>query len=332
MKTLTALFRQDSISYKDSEGPTSKNPGGGLSTKKKYLQQALPKCDFVNAPSAFGKIAIVDVLYFSGGGSRETFDERIEKYTQAKDTLKILWTSDFEIFRWLPEDAEKILDATDVIGANSPYMFQLLSYFKTPVALLTDPINTDVKVGKKQRKRVIYSCSHIILEKGIQDVINLYQALTEAETDIQTVFIGSSETWGLGQDNLVAFDLEIDISEVANLHKESLPNPKVITDYANQAWCYISFARFETFGYGLVEALRGGCHVFASRHGAYQDKINAGVVIPLTPNTAYETIASFIEHTEPTRNDAGIQFVRDMHSFDVFRKQLRDIIGRQYGI
>ena len=319
---LTALFRDDANNFDTNQGPSTENPGGGLATKRRHLARALPNLTFVPNAESLGDVSIIDVLYFSGGGTEKTRDDRIKAYREHKG-FKILWTSDFEIFRWLPVHREQIFDATDVIAGNSPYMKQLLEgYFDyKKVALLTDPIDTNTTQGEKKRNQSIYACSQIILEKGIDDVISLYKGLqtgTHAERSLQRVFIGSSSTWGVHIRDVDSFDLELKIEEICNDSIWSLP-PIKVQEWANRSWIFVSFARFESFGYAMVEALLGGCHVFARHHLAYQDRIDAGVIkVVSNPMDARHHIRELIENSEPTQNEAGVQFVHDNYSFLVF--------------
>lgn len=332
---ITGLFRSDAIHHNQQEGPSKTNPGGGLSTKAKYLALAVPNMSFVTEAVDMGDISIVDVLYFSAGGTEKERDRRIEAYRKHKG-FKILWTSDFEILRWLPEHREQILDRTHIIAANSPYMEQLLQgYFDhNNIALLTDPIDTNQTTGNLNRDNTIYSCSQVLLEKGIDDIISLYKGLrtgTPNERKLKRVFVGSSNSWGVDIRDVDSFELELQLDEVCHL-EDSLKNEDVLA-LGRTALIYASFTRFETFGYSLVEALLGGCHVFARPHLAYKDRIDAGVVIPAeNALDMRKKISLFLEANDRTRNEDGIQFVHDHYSLDVFRKQFRNIIGDLYAV
>lgn len=333
---VTALFRQDTLNHDERQGPSKSNPGGGLSTKKRQLSKALPQIQFVNEADKMGAISIVDVLYFSGGKTAEERDRRIETYCN-HEGMKILWTADFEILRWLPEHRDKIFDSTDVIAANSCYMRQLLSgYFEdSKIALLTDPVDTNISEGVKKRKKEIYACSQVMLEKGIDEVISLYRILgigNHSERELNKVFIGSSETWGIPMKDTDSFQLELQLEEVCDNFHWSLP-PLKVHEIARRAWILVSFARFESFGYSVAEAMLGGCHIFAIRHGAYLKRIEAGVITPIdNAIDARHKIKPFITDQEPIRNEAAIEYVHENYALPVFREQFRQIVGGLYGI
>ena len=332
---LTALFREDAVHHDRNKGPSMVNPGGGLSTKKYYLQLALPNMVFVSAPSELGNISIVDPLYFSGGNTDTDRDERIEAYRK-HDGFTILWTSDFELLRWQPIHRKQVLDATDIIAGNSHVMFNILTamFPNKTVVHLTDTIDTNVTQGNVDRKKNIYACSQIVLEKGIDKIVSLFKRLavgTNAERELARHFIGSSSTWGCEIRDQDSFDLETQIEEVCQ-HHWSMSNVDVRA-FSREAWHFVSFSRFETFGYAMVEAMLGGCQIWAYPHLAYKDRIDAGVVNEVkNPLDAQQKIRDFIQNNKPTSNDDAIQFVHDNYGLDVFRKQFKEVIGGIYGI
>lgn len=327
---ISILFRIDAINFDITEGPSKKNPGGGLATKCIQVGKALPQAHMVIEANQLAAIGLVDPLYFSGGGTTDEFNRRIEDYRRSK-ALKILWTCDMEILRWSPEQREAILDATDIVAANSKYMYQVFKgYLKeSEVALLTDPIEMLPTPPPDIREKEIYACSQIIYEKGISDVIEVFKS--PALDALQKTFIGSSETWGLSIRDKVSFELECEISACSHHHESLAPNE--VSEVANRAWIFLSFANYESFGYAMVEALRGGCYVFCKPHLAYQDRIDAGVAAPVaTPEEAIEKLVSFTNEYSNVSNKAGMQFVHENYSLDVFRKQFQEIVGKLYGI
>ena len=342
MTGLTAVFRGDAVRHQVREVSGMHNPGGGLSTKCRYLRQAFPGIEFVSDFARVGKVVIVDALWFTGGS--DTMDACIGAYC-GSDALKILWTSDFELLRWRASDRERVLDGTDIIAGNSPYMVSILEnlFDSGKVGLLTDPIDTDVPGPSGVRSRCVYACSHVVLEKGIDEVIALYRCLANerrfgaplaksgGQNRLERHFIGSSVTWGLGLREVDSFDLELQLGDVCR-HTWAMSNDDV-REFARRAWMFVSFARFETFGYAMVEALLGGCYVFAYPHLAYQERIAAGVVRGASRvEEMYSHIMALVESEKLVPNAAGVQFVRDNYSLPVFRGQLRDLVGGAFGV
>lgn len=327
------LFREDAVRHNLLEPPSASNPGGGLAIKRMQVERALPSANIIVEANQMSAISVVDVLYFSGGGTEDEFNRRVDEYCRHVG-FKVLWTSDFEIFRWRPDQRERILDNTNLIAGNSVFMYELLSaYFgEGRVVLLTDPVDCDVLPGAKFRSPVIYSCSHIILEKGIGNVVELYKLLAANECVLERVFVGASDTWGMYIRDLTSFDLEVAIDGICDVHHVGLTHSDVM-ELARSASVYISFSGYETFGYAVVEAMLGGCHVFVSDHLAYRKRVDAGAVIQVSgASDAFAKIKELLACENVLQNEAAIQFVHDNYSFDVFRKQFRDVVGGLYAV
>ena len=324
--SLTALFRRDATQFDPKRGASRENSGGGLAMKAQQLQLALPALEFVPYLTQAGSVHITECLWFTGGTdfSEDVMWERIEGYKKI-DAYKILWMSDLECLRWSGAERYSVFEASDVVAVNSPYMHDILSAYVPPskLALLTDPMDTEwVVPGRKTR--TLYACSQVILEKGIADIVAIFNALRD--TDVESLFIGSPETWGLELKPQVSHRLDREVSAVADRRIKFGKRSDVRTA-AQQSWLFASFARFESFGYAMVEALLGGCWVFCINHRVYRDR----------PVHAFEdvtacigTLGEFIKtRSESTVNEAGRQFVIDNYSLSVFRRQFMDIVGRR---
>ena len=154
---------------------------------------------------------------------------------------------------------------------------------------------------------------------------------TQKERELNRMFIGSSSTWGLSIRDQVSFDLELELEGVCDL-QWSMPNIEV-NQLARKALVYVSFARYETFGYAIVEAMLGGCHVFAIPHLAYKERIDAGIVTPVTDALdCRHKLKVFLEETNVQPNMDAVDFVHENYGLDVFQKQFKEILGLCHGI
>ena len=73
---ITALVREVDSGF-DNTKPTSKsNPGGGMTTKVRHLQAALPNIQFISDIIEAGTITIVEPLWFSDGGKEDAVLEQ----------------------------------------------------------------------------------------------------------------------------------------------------------------------------------------------------------------------------------------------------------------
>jgi len=328
MIKITGLFRLVDTAHDERHGPSKKNPGGGVARKAQQLQKALPNLNFIDSLDNLGNVTIVEPLWFLDfeNLSENKVMRRIEEYTEA-DTYKILWVSDAEFLRWRGVERENIFDATDVIAANSPYMRNIMRLFSDRVTLLTDPVDTDMIKPEKTRDPVLYANSQVILEKGIDSIAKTF-ALFDGD-DVETLFIGSPFTWGLSPRENTSSHLDKLLNDACDQRLRSATFEEVGA-VASTASAFLSLARYESFGYSMIEAMLGGCEVFCNEHLAYA---NRPVTIVSTPEDAYKKIKAHFNIKDPEYvNLEARQYVIDHYSLDVFRDQLREIIGGTLGV
>ena len=320
---ITSSFRPDAVKHKHSQGASKKNPGGGLARKAEQLSLALPTLEFVDISEA-GDIHITEQLWFSGKSSDAgtTIGERIEAYI-ACPAYKILWTSDLEGLRWNGSEMTAVFDASDVVACNSEYMKNLLSAYADPskLAVLTDPIDPNwVFPGQKQK--TVYGCSQVILEKGIADVVSLFDGLQGV---MHRLFLGSPEAWGLAINPSASYALDRQLHTVCDERIE-FASRQDVRETAAASWLFAGFAKFESFGYAMIEALLAGCWVFCGDHLVYRDR---PVFWFKSGKEALVDMLDFAQSFDPTSiNHEGRQFVIDNYSLDVFREQFMGIVGR----
>ena len=330
---VSALFRPDAYTHDFSLPPSKENPGGGLAKKAQQLARALPFVEFTSSIADLGEIVVLEPLWFTSKPPPEdnrpfieVLEERAGLYAEHRG-YKLLWTSDFDVFRWDAPIREQVFEATDVLCGNSPYMVDVLKAFAAHVTLLTDPFDIESVAPAPVKKPSIYSCSQVIAEKRVDEVAEIYSRLEAGQ--LLKGFVGSSDVWG--------------IEDTPDPHTQALE--QVLTDstdwriksaaaYQVQAeassnWGYISNAGMETFGYGLAEAMAGGAECFCSDHLAYADR-------PVNYFRSIEEAVSLITErfgsTDFTPVDASRQWVSEHCGLDVFRQQFWQIVGGAYGV
>ena len=321
----TGLFRKVDVNYDASRGMSTENPGGGVSVKIENLVRAVPSIQIITDISDAGNILLVEPLWFTAG--KDDFEARVDAYT-AYDGFKMLWTSDFTFTRWTGSEREAIFDATDVVAGNSPYMRDILSvYAEDKTAYLTDPFDVRQIDISKKRERAIYGNSQIIVEKGIAEIIAIYEGLEGS--GLQRQFIGSTDNWGIEINPETSRMLDMRLTQVCEKRVRHASRSDV-AKLASLAWLGLFFAGYETFGYAMIEALAGGCWVFCGTHLAYRGR---PVHVCSSPEYAINAIESFIlEHDVTHVNTEGRDFVHETYGLDIFRKQLIGIIGRKLGV
>ncbi len=321
----TGLFRKVDADYDTSRGMSSQNPGGGVSVKIENLIRAVPSIRIITDIKDAGNILLIEPLWFTAG--KDDLDIRIDAYA-AHNGFKILWTSDFTFTRWKGPEREAILDATDVVAGNSPYMQNILSvYAEDKTAYLTDPFDVRQIDVQPTRERSIYSNAQVIVEKGIDDIIEVFGGL--AETDVKRIFIGSVDNWGMLINPDTSQFLDTELTQVCDKRIRHASRSDVYK-VAGSAFLALFYAGYETFGYSMIEALAGGCWVFCGKHLAYRDR---PVFVCDSPVDALKRIQSYIIDCDLTKiNTEGREFVNENYGLDAFRKQLIGIIGREIGI
>lgn len=328
---VTGLFRQSAIDHDRSQPPGKDNPGGGLAKKIHQLSLALPNIQMVSNLSHLGDITIMEphsLTDFELPEGRDFFEmlkERAEMFAKYPG-YKILWTSDVELFRFEGVIREMLVDGADIVAGNSQYMVDLLSAYVDPnkLALLTDPVDHKA-VTPGVKEPIIYGCSQVIVEKGISELVALYKELEGV--GLERHFVGSVNTWGVELKETVSCRLEKALGAVCDKHTKSIA-ANDMPSFASNAWCFTSFAGYESFGYAMIEALLAGCWVFCGDHPVYRDRPVKWFSSPVDASLA---IMDFVaEHDLQDINEEGRNFVIDNYALSVFRDQFRQIVGSNF--
>ena len=102
-----------------------------------------------------------------------------------------------------------------------------------------------------------------------------------------------------------------------------------IPELIGPAWGYVADSRYDSFCYAMIEAMLAGCWLFCGKHLVYDER----------PCIRFESAEDAIEKISATLDDKGMeinhearQYVIDNYSLQVFRRQLTDIMGRNYGL
>ena len=323
---ISGVFRSVDTQFNPLLPPSHKNPGGGVTTKLLYLKAALPmismKPDILQADS----IAIVEPLWFTESAEGDTFDARVERFAASK-TFKILWTSDMEFARWNGHDRERVFDASDVIAGNSKYMVNLLEAFAPNVRLLTDPVDTSSIVPVTPKKRQIFGMSNVAIEKNIDAIIDIFGLIPE-ELKLERFYVGNANVWGLSIRKSVSAVLENRLTEVCDRRVVNATRQQV-KDAVSPAWAYVADTKYDTFCYAMIEAMLAGCWLFCGKHLIYNERPCIRFTDPVD---AVVKISEKLDEVGLQVNEEARQYVIDNYSLSVFRRQLGDIIGGNYGL
>ena len=325
---ITAIMRESDSGFDVTKPTSQSNPGGGVSTKIIYLKAALPNIQIVSDITQAGTVTLVEPLWFSDGGIDDGVANRIDRYKASK-AFKILWTSDVQFARWQGYERQAIFDASDVIAGNSKYFQRMLKVYAPHTTLLTDPVDVNSIVPSQRKKKQIVGLSNTIVQKNIDTIVKVYKGIHSKHPRLTRGFIGGINVWGGMLNTNADIKLEDNLNKVCDWVRSDMTRREVMDELA-KTWAYIADTRYDSFCYAMIEAMLAGCWLFCGKHLIYDERPcfrfdTVGEAVELIGNALDSDSCSQI-------NLEGRQYVIDNYSLQVFRNQLKDIVGYGYGI
>jgi glycosyltransferase involved in cell wall biosynthesis len=330
---LALLTKHDVVNFKDTV-PMGKRPGGaggGIAIKGRGFKRAFPEAALISQAATADEysILLVEPHWFNDYPSdgEEGFDKKIEEYAAIK-AMKVLWFSDFYIADWTGKKRADILNSTQAIAGDSVHSAQMLKQLADSdnVYVLTEPVDVDEILPPTTPKPYIYTCGQASVEKGIADLIEVFERLKDGP--LKTVYVGSMDTWGIAVRKNVHVDrLYTELSETVDYLVPAADRAKV-KQIATDAWGYINAARYETFSFACAEAMSAATFCFCGDHPTFDGR-------PLnrfsTPADAADQIIEAYEKHGLTTNPEVREFVIDNYSLAVFRRQLQELAMKEMG-
>ena len=320
---ITGVYRNVDILGDPTKPASADNPGGGTITKVYNLERAVPSINITNNLGEVRKFALVEALWFSERGD-ELRDKRVEAYENL-GAFKILWTSDMEVFRMPGHVRDRLFDASDVVGVLSEYAYQLIEPFTPKVEMLYDPVDTDL-FRPTEKQREIYGIGQVSVQKNVQSIVDIFRNIPP-DLDLKKTYIGSKNVWGgVGVDDL-ADQLELMLCNVCNVERY-VPYAH-IHHRVSGIWGYVGDTGYDFSSNAMMEAMAIGAWLFCGRHLMYDERPC------LRFKTTEEAIQLITEQLETYPPESGVineearQFIIDRNSYDAFRRQLQDLIGRR---
>ena len=329
-KGLTALYRRIDTEVDKSRPAGVGNNGGGTTTKIYHMQRALPNLEIINNIEDSGRVSIAEILWFHGEGP-DHLQRRVDDWSNL-DAFKILMTSDVELFRLNGALREQIIDGSDAIACLTQYVEQMFKAFTPKAQVLYDPIDIDMFKPKTcgtapvfQKDREIYSAGQITLEKNVQMIAEIFDAIP-VEANLTKSYIGGRNLWAGNNRPEASAKLEADLSRVCHRLESEIPYTS-IPERIGGIWGYVADTRYDFSSYSMTEAMACGCWIFTGRHLMYDERPGKRF---RTAKEAVELIQSQLEETPPESgviNEEARQFVVDQNGYDAFREQFKHIVG-----
>ena len=316
---IKAVFRDDHVEYNPQIRPGVKNHGGGVPTKISAIRKALPDIEIAPSIGDGADVNIVCPLWFEY--DKDPVNRRIDQYKSARGT-KVLLCSDVSLLRFIGEERQELLDYTDVVACDSDYLTNLFKPLIPDTVTLTEPIDCD-EIKPLKKNNFIFSMSQVSVHKNIDFVISVFEELIPKK-NVSTMFIGSKNLWGKSHDK-GSGRLQSNLSRICDRYIPSA-NRKEVAEHVGSAWGYISDTKYDTFCFSLAEAMLAGCWCFCGTHPLYNGR--KGLIRISSADEAVVKIGEYLAKKKDLGiNEEARQYVIDNYSLDVFRGQLKEIIG-----
>ncbi len=266
---LTLLVPDKAARYALELPPGPRNPSGGLGVKYARMEQMLSQAYHVHRTADLETVAtdfvIVEPLWF-GHANAEELDARLDAFLDRMFRNILVCGSEQELYLWPAKRRQKLVTAANWITHNCTYLRRLFQAAGIPNSqLLCDAVPEHVFYPVPKQKR-IYAASHISWQKQTNALGELYHRLKG--TDIETVYMGSAQTWGDSTSEpaqLHRHKLEAELREVTDIFLGDVPQATVAF-YANTCMHHVHVAFHDTCCQNQQEAALGGATLWGLTH------------------------------------------------------------------
>ncbi len=271
---LTLLVPDVAARYTLERPPGPRNPGGGVGVKYARMEQMLSEAYHVHRTADLNTVAtdfvIVEPLWFvwfeNQRADADAINNRLEAFLKRMFRNILVCGSEHELFLWPAKRRQRLVTAATWITHNCTYLRRLFQACGIPNSrLLCDAVPEHVFYPVQKQNR-IYAASHISWQKQTHALIALYRAL--ADTDIETVYMGSAQTWGDNTSHtaqMQRFQLEAELREVTDIFLGDV-RQDTVAYYANSSMHHVHVAHHDTCCQNQQEAALGGATLWGLNH------------------------------------------------------------------
>ena len=326
------------FSYDDAGTVGQQNPGGGMATKRKALEKVLSERYFFNWITDFSEvkspILIIEPLSLRLNTNRpHTTDLTAWTHQWVEDlsacpAKKILYCSEMEVARWSPNLLSEILEAVDVVTANTTYQKRLiwtLSSGSRYPYYLCDPIDTELFQPLPVKKHRIFSAGRISAFKNTGFLIDVFKAIkTHFGDAVETAYFGNAALWGIANsiDDKIADALETGV----DVYRGGI-NRAALARCFGESLFYISKTTHDVYSSTHAEALSSGCISIGGGHPLFQER--PGIAGLKTVDDFVKSVVRLMSESEEQRQHrqrASRTYVEEHCSFEAFHKQLKAVL------
>lgn len=256
----------------------SNHKKGGMGTKTHAIKNAWGKFFDIEVSDRviFDQHQDADFIMIEllGLRNKNGLEDRITELKAMKNTRKVVFGSDSEIFRWTGNELDALAEVVDLWIPNTRWQ---ANYFADFGLLVTDIVSepTDTALFRPgHQDKIIMAGGAINYGKDIPFHIELYAKLKEMDTDkYQTAFMGSADMWG--QADPKDLKLQRDLKAVTDIfHGYKKPN-EVAPILSNSA-IVIFNTKYDTCCRFSQETMASGVPQIANQHILWDERPNAG--------------------------------------------------------
>ena len=294
-------------------------PGGGTRTKARNVRQAgievINNVD--NCKTPFLLVEPLFINYYDGCKHADEAFDTIMKGLKKADYIKMAWAEEQQLLRWSGKKRHKFLEPMSKLFVCNKYLKQLLSvYVSKPIGILRTPISSSSFIASKKQKRVV-AIGKVSPHKCISDVIDLFKELPDSW---EKVYIGNAGLWGT-ETNTTEIELEGRLKNSCDWIPSLSQNE--VADIASETFAYVNLARYDVGCLSFLEFAMAGCYCFCNDFHLMFDEYKHVARIHGPKDGANQIIDAFNQYGSNPNKRLRNQMVR-MHSFEAFRKQLKD--------
>lgn len=326
---LDLLYPVDMANYDPNQKSGILNPGGGMPTKLLSVIQVLSKRYIVNLIDTLADqrndIIIIEPL--TPRLLNQDFGEWLTAL-RACPAKKILFCSEMEVSRWAPNTLKEILEAVDIVTANTKYQERLIRTLSRGECLpvhLCDPIDASLFRPAHDKKLRVFSAGRVSKDKNSHFLIDVFKKVKSAYGDlVETAYFGSANLWG----HETAEDLAVqrDIEACVDFYEGGVSR-NYLAALFGESLIFIAKSKHDVYSSTHVEVLASGCISVAGGHPLYGER--PGVSGLSSVYDFVEAIGDLLESPQDiltTKAEESRDYVLEHCGFDAFLAQFQTIL------
>lgn len=268
------IFPVGMANYDPTEKSGSSNPGGGMPTKLLSVMQVLSKRYIVNLIERFedqkNDIVIIEPL------TPRLTDQDMDVWLTELETCqakKILFCSEMEVGRWAPRTLQRILEAVDVVTANTKYQEELiymLSGGTCQPMRLCDPIDESLFRPMPEKKLRVFSAGRVSADKNSEFLVDVFKQVKRSWGQlVEVAYFGAANIWG--HETPEALDIQRALMACVDFYEGGVSR-NYLASLFGESLVYVGKTKHDVYSSTHVEVLASGCISVGGGHPMYCER------------------------------------------------------------